>query len=173
MCVYAHVDASCGVHVDGKSHTGIAISLGHSYIYVHFGKQKLVSCSFTEADLFGLSEGAGITIWSRDYVLNQGYVIGPTIGYQDNLSIMAMAEKGRSTSKKTRHINARYFFIKDRIETGDTVFQYLAAKDMIADVLTKPLPGKQFRRLRGLLLNCADVSQSDSAYEEYVEKGDF
>ena len=48
---------------------------------------------------------------------------------------MAMAEKGRSTSKKTRHINARYFFIKDRIETGDIDLQYLTAEDMIADVL--------------------------------------
>jgi len=61
--------------------------------------------------------------------------------------------------------------LKDRIETGDIDLQYLATEDMIADVVTKPLQGKQFRRLRGLLLNCAYVSQSDSADEEYVEKG--
>ena len=64
-----------------------------------------------------------------------------------------MAEKGRSTSDRTRHINVRYFWIKDRIDTGELELKYLATKDMIADILTKPLQGELFRKLRALLLN--------------------
>ena len=54
---------------------------GNGCIYVHPGKQKVVSCSSTEAELIGLSEGGGIIIWARDCVLNQGYVVGPAIVY--------------------------------------------------------------------------------------------
>ena len=77
----------------------------------------------------------------------------PVCAYQDNTSTVFMAEKGRSTSDRTRHINVRYFWIKDRIDTGELELKYLATKDMIADILTKPLQGELFRKLRALLLN--------------------
>ena len=52
----------------------------------------------------------------------------------------------------TRHIDIRYFFIKDRIDTGDITVEYLHTKSMIADYLTKPLVGELFYKLRDLLL---------------------
>ena len=73
--------------------------------------------------------------------------------YQDNTSTITMAEKGRSTSDRTRHIHVRYFFIKDRIDSNELQLVYVPTKDMIADILTKPLQGDLFRKLRALLLN--------------------
>jgi len=64
-----------------------------------------------------------------------------------------LAEKGRSTSERTRHINTRYFFIKDRIESGELELQYLPTEQMIVDLLTKPLQGEKFRVLRDALLD--------------------
>jgi hypothetical protein len=66
---------------------------------------------------------------------------------------MKLAEKGRSTSEKTRHINIRYFFVKDRVDAGELLITYLSTDEMIADVLTKPLQGTLFVKLRNLLLN--------------------
>jgi len=71
--------------------------------------------------------------------------------YQDNMSTIALADKGRSTSERTRHINVRYFFTKDKVESGE-----LVTEEMLADLLTKPLQGALFRRLRNQLLNCSD-----------------
>jgi hypothetical protein len=77
----------------------------------------------------------------------------PAIVYQDNKSTLALAEKGRSTSERTRHINIRYFFIKNRISDGEVTCSYMPTGDMIADILTKPLQGDLFIKLRKQLLN--------------------
>ena len=68
-----------------------------------------------------------------------------------------MAEKGRSTSDKTRHINIRYFFVKHYMDSDELKIEYLPTEEMVADVLTKPLQGDLFRRMRNKLLNVDDV----------------
>jgi hypothetical protein len=80
-------------------------------------------------------------IWTREFLLAQGYNLGPAVVKQDNQSTMVLANKGRSTSSKTRHIGIRYFWVNDRIVSGDVVLEYLATEDMAADILTKPLQG--------------------------------
>jgi hypothetical protein len=153
ICVIVWTDASYGVHADGKSHTGMCVSLGRGAVYVRSGKQKIVSKSSTESELISLSDSVPQAVWSRDFLSNQGYKIDPALIYQDNKSTIALAEKGRSTSDRTRHINIRYFFVKDRIDQGEIKVQYLPTEDMIADILTKPLQGVLFRKLRKQLLN--------------------
>lgn len=68
-----------------------------------------------------------------------------------------MAEKGRSTSERTRHIHVRYFFIRDRVESKEIKLEYLPTEEMIADILTKPLQGELFRRLREKMMNSVEV----------------
>ena len=152
--VHAYVDASYGVHADAKSHTGGVITIGGGATYVKSGKQKLVSKSSTEAELIGLSDMTSMVIWHRDFLLHQGYNISAANVYQDNTSTITLAEKGRSTSERTRHVNVRYFFIKDRISAGEIKITYLPTTEMAADLLTKPLQGELFRKLRAKLLNC-------------------
>jgi hypothetical protein len=57
-------------------------------------------------------------------------------------------------SSATRHINIRFFFVKEKVGSGIVRIEHISTGDMIADVLTKPLQGAIFRRLRQLLLNC-------------------
>ena len=153
ICVLVWVDASYGVHADGKSHTGICISLGRGAVFVKSGKQRLVTKSSTEAELVGLSDSLTQTIWTRDFLIHQGYNLGPATVHQDNMSTIALAEKGRSTSERTRHISIRYFFVKDRIDSGEIKVEYTPTTNMLADVLTKPLQGELFRAMRKQLLN--------------------
>ena len=161
-----YVDASYGVHVDGKSHTGVTISLGRGTVHVRSSKQKIVTKSSTEAELVGLSDSLGQVIWSRDFLVGQGYTMrthstmsgrDTTMSgrdfFQDNLSTMALATKGRSTSERTRHVHIRYFFVKDRVDSGEVCIKYMPTKLMLADILTKPLQGDLFRAMRKELLN--------------------
>jgi hypothetical protein len=151
--VRAYIDVSYGVHGDAKSHTGVVITLGNGPVFVKSSKQKVVSKSSTEGELIGLSDGSSQVIWSRDLLLAQGHEARPALIFQDNQSTMALANKGRSTSERTRHIHIRYFWVKDRIDSGEIELQYLPTKEMIADILTKPLQGELFRTLRAALLN--------------------
>lgn len=153
LSLLIYVDASYGVHWDAKSHTGMSISLGKGPIFAKSSKQRLVSKSSTEAELIGLSDCATQAIWTRNFLEQQGYKVGPATVYQDNMSAMHLAANGRSTSERTRHIHVRYYFIKDRVESGKIEIKYMPAKLMIADILTKPLQGELFRELRAMLLN--------------------
>ena len=92
-------------------------------------------------------------IWTRDFLQQQGYVSKPAKIFQDNQSTIVLANKGFSTSDKTRHIGIRYYFVKDRIDGGEVEVEYLATDNMIADIMTKPLQGSLFRKLRGMLMN--------------------
>jgi hypothetical protein len=147
------IDSSYGVHSDGKSHTGLSIAYGSGSILAQSTKQKIVTKSSTEAELVGLSDKGSLAIWSADFLKGQGEKIGPVSIQQDNMSTIALIEKGSSTSERSRHINIRYFWLKDRISSGELQVKYQPTDEMIADILTKPLQGAKFLALRTRLLN--------------------
>ena len=105
-----------------------------------------------------LTDGSAHVIWFRDYLIGQGYDVGPATIYQDNMSTMALVKKGYSTSSNTRHINIRYFFIKDRVDQAELKIEYLPTEDMIADFFTKPLQGELFRKLRDKILGITNTN---------------
>ena len=112
-----------------------------------------------EGDTQEEASGENITeaIFLRNYLLDQGYDIPPVTVYQDNQAAIRLCENGSASSSRTRHIDIRYFFIKDRIENGDIKIEHLNTELMIADYLTKPLIGELFYRLRDLLLGYATL----------------
>ena len=151
--VDAHVDASYATHADAKGHTGIVIALGNGPVFVRSSKQKLVARSSTESELIGLADAVTQVIWCREFLLSQGYKLDETVVYQDNASTVALANKGQSTSEATRHINVRFFYVHDKIASGDIKLVHKYTNEMVADILTKPLQGSLFRKLRQSLLN--------------------
>ena len=152
LTVIAFIDASFGVHMDFKSHTGIAIVIGKGVIFAKSTKQKLNSKSSTEAELIAVSDGIGQVIWIRIFLINQGYKINEVIIMQDNKSTITMITNGTATSPRTRHVAVRFFFVKDRMDKKEIKLDYISTNDMLADILTKPLQGSLFKRLRDQLL---------------------
>lgn len=62
---------------------------------------------------------------------------------EDNQGAIAIA-KTSSHHVRTKHIDIRYHYVREAIQE----LKYCSSHDMIADVLTKPLSGEQFKRLR-------------------------
>ena len=58
-----------------------------------------------------------------------------------------------SSSKRTKHIKARYYFIKDKVDEGEVEVQYCPTEKMWSDVLNKPKQGTPFRTDRAVLMN--------------------
>ncbi len=150
--VLAFVDASYGSHPDAKGHTGVMITLGRGPIYIQSTKQKLVAKSSTEAELIAVSDAISQVLWIRDFILYLGYNVGPAIVFQDNTSTMTILENGIANGRNTKHINIRYYFVRERIEVNEIKLVYLYTRHMIADMLTKPLTKEQFSFLRDLLV---------------------
>jgi hypothetical protein len=59
--------------------------------------------------------------------------------YQDNLSTIALLNRGQAASSRTRHITIRYFYLSDKIIRGEVATEYLPTYEMTADTSTKPL----------------------------------
>ena len=147
------VDASYAVHENMRSHTGATMSLGGGAIYSKSTKQKLNNKSSTEAELVAALDMSGQILWTKGFLQAQGYQVKRNILYQDNKSAILLEKNGSlSSSQKTRHINVRYFFIKDKIENGDIEVIYCPTGEMLADYFTKPLQGKQFEQFRERIL---------------------
>ena len=60
-----------------------------------------------------------------------------------------------SSSRKTKQIQAKFFYIKDKVNCQEVKILDLPAGVMWADVLTKLLQGTEFRKMRAQLMNCA------------------
>jgi hypothetical protein len=149
----AFIDASYGTHSDGKGHTGSIITMGdEGPVFTRSSKQRLVAKSSAEAELIGLSDEYSQVIWCRDFLINQGYKMKAAKVYQDNQSTIAMVKKGASTGSRSRHIHVRYFFVKDRQDSGEIEVEYLPTGDMLSDMMTKPLQGELFRVMRGRVM---------------------
>ena len=153
MNIRAYVDASFAVHKEFRSHTGIVITFGGGGIYFRSTKQRLNTTSSTEAELVAVSDALPYVVHIREFLIHQGYDMGPATLFQDNMSTIKLIENGRSNSDRTRHINIRFFFVSDRLNSGELSVEHMPTDEMIADILTKPLQGEKFRVLRKQLLN--------------------
>jgi hypothetical protein len=71
--------------------------------------------------------------------------------YQDNMSTIALCERG-SSGHRTKHIKIRNFFVKEMIDSGEVTVRHMPTNDMVADMLTKPLQGSKFAGFRDVLV---------------------
>ena len=81
----------------------------------------------------------------------QGHNVRPVVIYQDNQSVLSLMKSGKNPGHRTKHMNIRYFFVKNRVELGDVSLTYLPTADMVADMMTKPLNGATLRKLVAVL----------------------
>ena len=146
--LFTWIDASYTVHPNMRGHTGGAMSMGYGVIHAKSSKQKINVKSSTESEVVGVSEYIPYNLWLVMFLAEQGYEMINNTVYQDNHSAMKMEKNGRnSCTGNSRHINVRYFFVKDRINNGEFEVEYCPTLLMIEDFFTKPIVGKRFREL--------------------------
>jgi hypothetical protein len=155
------VDVSYNVHDDCKEHTGGMVVVGKEGKGAPLStcrKQKLNVRSSCEGELVGIDDVLPSILWMRYFLESQGYTIEENILYQANKSTILLANNGRwSSSKRTKHIKSRYFYIKDKVDQGEVSIQHQPMDKMWSDVLTKPKQGKGFRLDRAMLMNVPEV----------------
>ena len=127
--------------------------MGHGGVITISSKQKLNTKSSTEAELVGADDVLTPLIWTNYFLQAQGQNYKAVL-YQDNKSAMLLETNGTASSgRRTRHIDIRYFMIKDRVDKKELSLEYCPTDEMIADFLTKPLQGVKFRKFRKLIMN--------------------
>jgi hypothetical protein len=142
------------VHPYLKSHTGGTLSLGKGSVYSASTRQKLNTKSSTKAELVGVDDIMPLILWTLYFLDAQGYGVTENKVFQDNQSAILLDKNGRrSSSRRTRHINIRYFFVTGQIQSKELTVEYCPTGEMVADMFTKPLQGSPFRKFRAAVLN--------------------
>jgi hypothetical protein len=166
MIIKWWVDASYAVHPNMRSHTGATITLGKGSVYLLSTKQKLNTRSSTEAELVGVNDAMALILWTRNFLEAQGFDVTDNVVYQDNESAILLENNGRaSSSKRTRHIDIRYYFVTDNIQRKRLRVIHCPTEHMVADFFTKPLQGAQFRKLRNEIMNLPHLPAENEAQE--------
>ena len=52
---------------------------------------------------------------------------------------------------RTKHIELDLYFVREKVINGTVIINHVPAVDQIADILTKPLSGSFFERMRNKL----------------------
>lgn len=148
------IDGAFAVHNDMKSHTGAYMTFGKGMVNGLSSAQKINTTSSTEAEVVAVHENIPSILWTRYFMEAQGYPLKPSVVHQDNQSAMLLEKNGiASSSKRTRHMNIRYFFVADVLERKEIALEYCPTDEMIGDFFTKPLGGAKFRRFRNIIMN--------------------
>jgi hypothetical protein len=148
------VDGAHGVHQNMRGHTGGTASLGKGCLMSTSRTQGINTRSSTETELVALDDMMPQVLWTNYFLDAQGYGAQKTIVLQDNKSTILLATNGRaSSSKRTKHIHMRFYFVKDRINSGEIEVEFCPSEEMVADFFTKPLQGALFIRLRNFIMN--------------------
>jgi hypothetical protein len=147
------VDGSFAVHPDMRGHTGGGLSMGRGFPIVTSTKHKINTRSSTETELVSVDDCMPAICWTRYFVQAQGREVRENIVYQDNRSAMLLEKNGKaSSSKRTKHINIRYYFVTDRIQKNELTVEWCPTGDMIADFMTKPTQGALFKKFRDQIM---------------------
>ena len=161
--VRAYIDASHATHEDGKGHMGAVVSIGLGPVMTKSIKSKIIAKSSTEDELIALSEFVDKVDGIRDFILSLGLKTGPAeldlkerpaTVYQDNKSTIALVKQSAIGGKdRKQHLKVRRLLVKELVDSGKVCVRYVPTTAMIADILTKPLQGNLFKRLRSAVSN--------------------
>tara|TARA_B100000513_G_scaffold134466_1_gene60444 strand:- start:24 stop:4298 length:4275 start_codon:yes stop_codon:yes gene_type:complete len=152
--LYGYCDADWAGELDSRrSTTGYVFILAGGSVSWKVKAQPTVALSSAEAEYMALSAAVQEAIYLRNLMNDLGYEVrGPTTIYQDNQACMAMA-KNPTNHQRRKHIDIRYHFINEAIETNKVEVRYCKTEEMHADIFTKPLSRIKFEKHRCAIMN--------------------
>ena len=115
-------------------------------------KQATVALSSTEAEYQAMASAVQEAIYLRALMKDFGYPMKEStyIG-EDNQSCIKMCHNP-VMHKRSKHIDTKLHFIRERVENGEVRIHYIPTDDMTADILTKSLPRVKVEKHRSVLL---------------------
>jgi hypothetical protein len=114
-----YVDTAFAVHPDMTSHNGAMFTLGKGALISDSTKQKTSSRSSTKAELNGIDDETGKTIWIKRFIEAQGFTVNTNVIYQDNQSTIKLSNNGnQALGEESASLIKNCFFVTDLIEKG-------------------------------------------------------
>ena len=128
-------------------------------------KQQIISLSTTEIEFIVATACACQAIWLRRILEElQFKQVEATTVFCDNNSVIKHS-KNPVLHGWSKHIEVKYYFLRDLSNDGTIKLVYCWREDQVADIQTKPLKLATFVKLHGLLGVCSHAVVN----EDFVE----
>ena len=133
---------------DRKSVSGYVTYIGECAVTWSSRKQRIVATSTAEAEYIALAHCVRETLFLRQFLRELGHEqVEPTTVFEDNQACISIAENPAQHAR-TKHIDVRYHFVRERIERREIRLEYVKTNDNTADVFTKGLERELFNMHR-------------------------
>jgi hypothetical protein len=150
----AYCDADwAGDTDDRRSYSGYCLRLGSSLAIWRATKQPCVATSTMEAEYIALAACVKEVLWSTTLLreLGMGDLIGSSAQIRCDNQAAIISSTDQVPRSKSKHIDIRYHFVRDAVNSGAISVTYVASADNIADLLTKPLARAKHKELASSL----------------------
>ena len=141
ISLLGYVDADWAGDVnDRRSVSGYTFVMAGAAISWSSKKQTSVALSSTEAEYMAAAAAAKEATWLQILFseIEPSLTRMPIKLLIDNQSAMSLA-KNATFHEQTKHIAIRHHYIREKVDEGEIVLEYLPTVEQVANVLTKPL----------------------------------
>jgi len=143
--VYSDSDWT-GDKMDRKLTSGFIAMLNGGPVVWGLKKQASTSLSSTEAEFIALMSATQELIWLRGLLSSINHLSHTTTPLLiDNQGAISLIKNGLS-SKHSKHIKLRYYFICEKFTDGTIAAKYISTDKQLADGLTKSLAGIKYKK---------------------------
>jgi hypothetical protein len=146
--IEGYSDADYAGDVDErKSTSGYIFTLAGGAISWKSSKQTITASSTMVAEYVACYEATGQANWLKKFIPGLRVVDSiqrPLRMYCDNEPAVFYAHNNKS-SVAAKHINIKFYVVKERIQDHTISLEHISTKEMLADPLTKGLPPSVFR----------------------------
>jgi hypothetical protein len=152
LCGYSDADFA-GCLLERKSTSGTFQFLSTSLVSWSSRKQSSVSLSTIEVEYVAAASCCSQLLCMMATLQDFGLDFHHAPLLCDSTSAISVA-KNLVLHSRTKHIDDRFYFLRDHYEKGNIELRYIDTTRQLADILTKPLDQKTFVHLQGELGVC-------------------
>jgi hypothetical protein len=136
-----------------KSQSGWIVRIANGAVDWSTKAQKSVALSSCEAEYVAASEAFREVLWMRQ-LLQELNVLSKSTAFiirMDSTSAMALI-RNPVVHQRTKHIDIKYHFIRNLVDSGVVDIMYVPTEDNVADLFTKAVSVATFLKLSKLLV---------------------
>ena len=135
------------------SRYGVLFFVAGALVHWTSSKPTRIVSSSTEAEIHGLVHTGKENVWEREFHAVLGYfdIQTPTLVFQDNKSAISLSEGGQQ-HKRSKHFGLEFDLFRQYCALGEIKIVYQPTEELVADLLTKPLPKAKFAYFRDQMM---------------------